>query len=355
MTDAAREDAVSRRDLAAFGQVRDAFATAAARAGGTLDVYLRVAGQTVKLELAGAAMAPAVLPALAHLRVPPSPAADLTVAVWDSASTGTDLPRLPEDGTGRLHGAPPGRIQKVHQRGVGVFSVLDTARSQGVLWVPDAGAVPSNEVACPLRVLFHLYFRGRGVRLVHAAAVGTAEGGVLLAGRSGQGKSTTTLACLGSALRLAGDDYVLLGPPDAPGVHALYSSAKLNPDQMSRFPALEPALANRSEVPAEKAVFLLHDRFAHHLISGFPLRAVVVPRVDPAARRPRLVPAARAELLAHIAPSTIFQLPYTGAETLRWLARILRGVPAHALLVGGELAAVPEVLEGLLVEARRNG
>ncbi len=356
MTEAPQQGAgAAERDLAAFQRLREAFAAAAGRAGGVVSVFVEVAAHTIRLELAGEAMAPVVHPALAHRRVPPSPAPDLTEMVWDSASTGTSLPALPGGGGGRLHGPAPGRIQKVHQQGVHVFSVLDTERSEGVLWVPDAAAVPSNEVACPLRVLFHLYFRLRALRLVHAAGVGTGHGGVLLAGRSGQGKSTAALACLGGPLRLEGVDYVLLGPREEPRVHGLYASAKLNPDQLHRFPDLRPALANAAQVPAEKPVFLLHEGFRTGLIASFPLRAVVVPRVEPSLPSPRLTPLTGAELLAHIAPSTIFQLPFTGAGTLRWLARTLETVPAYTMEVGEDVGAVSGVLEGLLAGERGHG
>ena len=67
----------------------------------------------------------------------------------------------------------------------------------------------------------------RGGALLHSAAVGTLNGGVLIAGPSGSGKSTTALACQEAGLGFTSDDYVLVSAGGPPTVHMAYSTAKV--------------------------------------------------------------------------------------------------------------------------------
>ena len=84
------------------------------------------------------------------------------------------------------------------------------------------------------------------VQLVHSGAVGIGGQGVLLTGIGGSGQSTTCLLCLEAGLDFAGDDYTafeLVGGSSA-RVHSLYSSAKVDPVTLGRFPRLRQLVSN---------------------------------------------------------------------------------------------------------------
>jgi hypothetical protein len=195
------------------------------------------------------------------------------------------------------------------------------------------------------------WFAARGWQLVHGAAVGGADGGALIAGRSGAGKSTTALACLAAGLGFAGDDYVLATADPEPRVHGVYASAKLQQEQLPRFPWLAAHVANREREPGEKPVLLLAGDARLRLVPAMPLRAVVVPRVTGAAR-PAVRPIAPAEALAALAPSTLFQLPFDRPAALGRLRRLVESCPCWRLEAGPDLAAVATAVAGLLAEAR---
>ena len=72
----------------------EAFAEAV-RVVGALDRELVIGGRRVRLRFAGEALLPFVEPALAHPHVSRSAAPDLTIAVWDTASTGVARPASP--------------------------------------------------------------------------------------------------------------------------------------------------------------------------------------------------------------------------------------------------------------------
>ena len=101
---------------------------------------------------------------------------------------------------------------------------------------------------------------------MHAGAIGTDGGAVLVVGRGGRGKSTTTLAGLGAGLKYVGDDYVAVETKDRPLVHSIYNAGKLEPHHLERFPVLRehatidpPGLDGDFEQP--KAVVYVHAQF----------------------------------------------------------------------------------------------
>jgi hypothetical protein len=334
----------ARRPAARLGALEDAFERAARACGGACTLAFDIAGRRLRVRLAGEAMRRCLEPALAHLAAAAGGAQpDLEAMVWDTRSTGVELPA-------RERAVPMG-AETVWQTGAGILTAVDAERRRAVVWAPDADAVPFNEIAAPLRVFVHLALAHAGMHLVHAAAVGRPDAGALIVGRSGAGKSSTALACLGSGLGVAGDDYVAVAPGEPPHVHSLYSSAKLNPEQLARFPALAAGAANRGRA-GEKPVLFLHPRWEAAVVRGFPLRAALAPRIVGRGAT-SVTRVGRAALLAALAPSTIFQLPGTGGHTLAALARLLAAVPCYELRLGARLADIPPAVERALADASR--
>lgn len=331
------DDEIDVRNLAA---VRRAALEALGRTG-EYARCLDLGGMTLRLRFAGTNLTDKFLAALAGKEASPGPT-DLDVIVWDSAGTGVSFPDL-EPGRRTVAGRRGGdqRVEKVFQRGLDTFTAIDHYSRHAVVWVPDAAGVTTNEIACPLRMLIHLWGRRQGLHLLHGGAVGASNGGVLVAGRSGIGKSTAALACLGTDLRYAGDDYVLVEAGPSPYAHAVYTSGKLQPDQLQHFAHLAPARINSDG--DDKPVFLFAQTHSHCLTSGFPLRAIVVPRVT-GTSDPRLVRASAAAAVANLAPSTVFQLPYSGLSTLAVASELARRLPTYYLEVGDRISRVPRLL-----------
>jgi len=328
-----------------FARLEERFEEAEAAAGPVSPTVLGVAGTTVELRLAGRALEPVLLPALRHLAVPAPRPDGLTVLAFDSASTGVDPPPPPAPAA-----AADPEVARILQRGAGLFSMLDRRRSVALLWTRDAARVPWNEVAAPLRMILQPWLAPRGWQLVHAGAVGTHRGGVLLVGRSGAGKSTTALACLAAGLGYAGDDYVLAAASPAPEVQGLYASAKLREDRLDAFPELARRVVNPRRGADEKPVLFLDDGLRAHLVRRMPLRAVVVPRVTGTAE-PALRPISAAAALAAAAPSTLFQIPLDRSGALRRLRRLVEACPCWELEAGPDLAGIAAAIGSLLAEA----
>lgn len=332
---------------AAFGQVR---ATVPVE-----ERWFRIGGHDLLLRFAGPGAVPAIAPAFAHLGSAPAGKPELVVDIWDSASTGAAPPPTPEVEPDSPVGAfyffedPP--VRGVFQPGIQALSAVDLRADRAWYWLADPAVLPYWERAAPIRQILHWWMATRGHQQVHGGAVGTPDGGVLLVGSPGSGKSTSSLVSLASELRYAGDDYSMVSIEPRPWVHSLFSSGKVHPENLSRLPHLRPALWNADRLTTEKAVVFVDQHFPGRPIEGFPLRAIVVPRITKGAHT-RAVPASRAAALIALAPSTVFQLHTAGSEALRYMTRLVHHVPTYLLELGRDVSEIPGVILALLDDLR---
>jgi hypothetical protein len=337
---------------------------AAARRHGVVERHYRIAGQAVRLRLGGGDVVEPLTRALEHQAADAVPDPSLTICVADG--TMVEPPRSPwepaapagtatsgagenpaADGKPTLH-VRDDAVAALFQLDYPAMSLYDRAGRTGFFWTASADLVPAYERASPLRAIFHWWGLEFGWHVVHAGAVGRADGGVLLVGKAGSGKSTAALACLGAGLAYLGDNDALLAAGVPPFVHGLYCAGKLDEAHLRRrLPHLLPLVGAGETRHRGKDVFFLDAARGTELTTGFPLRAVLIPKVTGAARATvRRVPPSAA--VVALAPSTLLQLPGAHAERLRHLAGVLRGVPAYGLELGEDVSSVAAAVEQVL-------
>lgn len=335
-----------------FEQACQTFERATQAAGGTCEYFFSIGGQTVQLRFAGPDLVPRIVPALEHLAItPPTPPA-LTVCLFDSASTGIFMPPPPWPPTaygarGEIQGFNTDRIYTFYQPGNDILRMIDTQRNLAIYWVDKAERVPYWEASFPMRSIIHWWTRPQPLQLMHAGAVGLPDGGVLLAGKSGSGKSTSTLACLDSELLYLGDDYILARTAPTPYVYSMYNTAKLVPDNLHRLPHLQPLISNSDQLESEKALFYLKDHYPDKFIHGFPIKAILLPRVT-GQRDTRLTKASAAASLKALVPTTILHLPRASHEAFQKMSALVKQVPTYHLELGTDMAQIPQTILNLL-------
>jgi len=327
----------------------------AAIAGGEKPVerFYTVGGHVVHFRFGGTALLPLITSALAHLEVSPPPSASLTLFLFDSASTAVRMPCVPSDEGRRVMRGNLFRLQSATEDVIAhlppeAYSILDRVRNEAVLWIRDWRELTQQDIGSPLLRVLHWWAVGRGRQLVHAAGIGLDDGGVLLVGKGGAGKSVTSLGCLQSPLLYAGDDYCLVAGDPRPWVYSLYNSGKLNTTDVSRFPFLEPAVCDGCGSGTEKVLYFVHRQYPHKTTRGFPLKAILVlHRASEAGPRLERAPAAAA-LLA-LAPSTISQLPAHQERMLSNLGELVKRVPCYTFTPGPDSEAVARAIQDLLL------
>jgi hypothetical protein len=347
-----REDAEA---LAYFQDLRTAFEQAATSVGGVQSQDYLIGGLYIRLRFAGGTLVKQMTPALAHLATPAVERPDLTVHLWDSASTGVMTPSPPwrDDpyaygSHGEVRGYSGDRIRIVFNMFFDALSILNVEQNEAIFWVRDEQKIPFWETAAPLRIILHWWLGSRGLQYIHAAAVGTATAGALLVGKGGSGKSTTALTCLDSDLLYVSDDYCLLKTEPDVRAYSLYSSAKLKPDN-TRLPHLLPLIHNQNRQPDEKPFILLQPHFPSKLVPSLPIDVILVPQVTGRVDT-RVSPASAAKALLALAPSTIFQLPGGNSAKFQNLAALVKQIPCYTLELGTDLSQIPKTIADLLEE-----
>jgi hypothetical protein len=351
-----------RGDLAGayYEQLRGRFELAAEAVGGAEQQDLEIAGLRLRLRCAGEPMRAALLAPFEHLAGAGQGAADLSISLFDTASTGIEAPppvwppMRAAPGTNPVARLRSERASVLAAAGSGALTAAEPAAGEAIFHLPDAARIPASERAAPLRDALQLLMAERGRWLTHAGAVGRSGRGVLLVGRGGSGKSTLALSCALAGMEIVADDYVLLETGRTPIAHAMQSTAKLTEDSAARLgvnsdaidaAGFEPTL----EGPA-KALVEIRALAPGAMRRRLEISAVVAPvlpvltssllahtakkdEVSPPSSRSEasLRGISAAEGLRAVAPSTIVQSGFQGASSLAALADLVRRVPSYEL------------------------
>jgi hypothetical protein len=332
-----------------FDAARDAFERAAATAG-LHEHDLTIAGARIRLRFAGNALEPLLLPSIEHSRTHRRDAdVALTVSFFDSLTTGVKMPPPawgPGDygPKGSIVGFNDDRMHAAFQPGIDVLNLYDAGRRAGLYWVAEPSIVPWWET--PLRTMLHWWAAPTTLQPLHGGAVGQGGAGALIVGNSGAGKSTTTLACLEAGMDYVGDDYLVVDVASTTA-YSLYSTVKLEPDNLDRFPMLAPLVVNADHLDTQKAILRLHEHRSERIVSGLQLRAIVLPRVT-GRRESRLAPGSAAEALRILAPTTSFHLPGYEREVVAKLSTLVRSLPCHRLEAGTDLDQLAATITNLI-------
>src|SRR5262249_55618406 len=161
---------------------------------------------------------------------------------WDYAAFG---------GSGLVRGFSTEQVLVHYQFGINALSLVDVERNRAIYWIKSADQIPYWDRGAPLRAIFSLWLSRRGRMVVHGAAVGLPEGGVLLAGAGGSGKSNLALATLPTPLGYASDDFSLLSIEPTPVVYSLYATGKTNAADLDCLPYLRPYVSNPAMLESE--------------------------------------------------------------------------------------------------------
>lgn len=350
----------SQRDngeaLAFYRQLNVAFGQAAAQLPTPQSDYsqdFQVGGFRIRLQFGSTELITKMTPALAHLAVPSDGKPDFTIHLWDTQSTGIQIPSPPWQDDPYAYGShgevgcySSDRIRIVFNLFVEALSVLNVEENEAVFWIRDVQNIPFWETAAPLRILLHWWLGSRQLKYIHAAVVGTETAGAMLVGKGGSGKSTTALSCLQSPLTYVSDDYCLLSAHPEPRAYSLYNSAKLKPDN-TLLPELNPLIHNLDRQPDEKPFLLLHEHFPQKLVPSLPVRVILLPRVMGTPTTTVEQASGAAALLA-LAPSTLFQLPGGTSNGFQEMAALVKSLPCYWLNLGTDLAQIPTVIADVI-------
>jgi len=301
--------------------------------------HIRLAGRHIALHFCSPDLLACIKPALAHLEFESDGDADFNIGLWDSAYAGIDMPPPPCSRSrftdrGDIWGFNSDRIRLAFIYGEYSVNLFDCDSRWGLYWVPSVARYPYWSKASPLRPLFHWCMEQAGNQLVHGAAIGCGGQAVLITGKGGIGKSTTSLEGLSRGMQFAGDDYIVVSLEPEPCVYPLYATAKVNPGQQERFPRLQPHVAYEAGGPDEKTVFHLYPGFRDQMVAPLKLISILVPEITGGAISGLEVFESKNDVKHHASFTTVCQLPRAGQATYAFFHRLVESLPAYRLKLG---------------------
>ena len=317
----------------------------------TLDISL--AGLKVRLQFAGKALQPVILPAIKHLLFSELQASiDYTIYIWDSFSTHTAFPNAPtpkEDITlrGDIEGFNNDQFQGCYFGHAKMLNVLDQGSKTGIVCFRTYLDIPSFEITCPLRAVFSWILNHNERILIHAAAVGISNNAVLIGGQSGSGKSSTAIQCLLSGINYLGDDLCAVSCINTiPKVYSVYCSGKSVRHGHIQFAELNKMRLVKEDADYDKVLYFFSDHFKNQLPWEHELKAIVLPKQG--SLEAGVEEIAKAAVLSIITSSTIQMLPNAGKNILYRLKSIVHQIPCYQLNLGSDIKEIPVAIEKLI-------
>ena len=330
-----------------FCLVNDKFLKAV-KARGIVDRHYCIGGYHVILRFAGSALLNSMTQAMDHLTADATPP-DLSISLWDSESTGVSPPQTlwsMEDilCRGDIKGLNDCRFRTNAQMNDCILSALDIDSNHAISWAGNAAVIPYYERSAPLKIILHWWMERHHRQIIHAAAVGNTKQAVLIVGKSGSGKSNTSLTCLSAGMSYLGDDYVLVDKESPPNVYSLYSTGRFYSEDLPRFSFVSKAIGSVSS--SEKSIAYLYKDFRAQIKKKLPIYAILVARLVQRAET-RLYKTSSAVAMSALAPSSIFQLG-GGQSAFQTVAGLAGKLPCYILEIGTDPTFIPDAILGLL-------
>jgi hypothetical protein len=345
------QSATEQEQAGFFNRLHEGFQVASARTGEIVRDF-RVGGTSVRLRFAGDALTSMIVPGLAHPVAGIETEPHCEVCLWDSESSDVQVPPSPRPwmdftGRGNIWGFDSSRYLSAYLWGENTINVMDREKRLAVFWVRSANQLPPWVLAAPLRSIFHWWMEMNGRQLVHAAAVGYGGRGVLLPGRGGSGKSSTSLTCLIEGLDFISDDYLALALDPEPRAYRLYSTAKLAPESLRLYPELAARCRAVHQAGFDKVVLFLEDGFREQLRESMPLQLVLKPQIS-GQRDTMLGPAEPLEIERALASETLVHLPHAGSQTVEVLDRVAHELPCASVRLGTDRTQIASAIQSAL-------
>lgn len=199
-----------------------------------------------------------------------------------------------------------------------------------------------------LPCLFSRWASASDLIMIHAAVVGQDGKGVLIAGRSGTGKTTFAASCLAHGMEFVSDDYSLLSASGPLRAMPLYSVVAINPDMFAKFHSLEQLSTEPKLVRLDGKIQLTIPRW--RLAESLDIKAVIIPAIA-GDSEPSICRTKPNSAMVHMLQSSAMQVfRERDTELIRQMAQRLAGLPVYEMRMSTDLSKNPAALRDFINE-----
>jgi hypothetical protein len=227
----------------------------------------------------------------------------------------------------------------------GLLCYLDTLTSRAYYHVRFPGKIPLSERCTPMRLLMKWFADANGMLMVHGAGVCDSGRGAILVGKSGSGKSTTSVGCAIRGMGFLGDDYLMLDLGGQAVARSIYRGFKLKPDVAHLMEALD-ARPIQPGTTREKHFAILNGKVDPFVRSSL-IQVILRPRICNHDRT-TFLPMSPLAALVETATSTILQLPGGESSVLASFRNFCLKLPAYEMCMSRDSDEIVEALRHFL-------
>lgn len=303
----------------------------------------------VQLSFKSASLPPILTQAFAHLEIKSAQSIDLTVRLWDTKETSQPIPFLPwaklvERG---YQGYRENDLYFHYFETLEACSIFHRQENIAYYIIRDHKELPWWISGAPLQIILHLWLREKGMHLTHTAAISNGKTAVLLSGKGGSGKSTTSLACVAEGLYYLSEDYCILNPTPTPSALSIYQSAKWRKQTRTLFPQYEHLIVNPKTADQEKALLYYEDLFPTQIQKQAPVTSVISLRIGHGPE-PVLQSQTPTATISDLLLSTVKQLPFYQPQTIEIFQQFVKNTEHYQLILCQNMKKNVEIIRKIL-------
>jgi len=314
--------------------------------------------RSARFRIVGQNLAEEILRPFDHLRSihSNSDPIHLTIDLWDENETEVRCqigPTLEQDGWNQIT-AISTENRFIGQQTPNTLSCLDRKAQHLIGSIAWSDRMFIYERAKPLAKLLLYWYTDQQLQVLHGGLVSRNGQGILIAGKSGSGKSSSALACFCGGFGFLGEDYIglqHLKNGEFVG-HSIYNSVFLETDHLAQFPSLRPYILKGRLPHEKKSVVILSGIFPNRLERTTPIRALVLPRLSGQAIESRIGAASKGEALLALGPSSLLEIPSPsrGVKGFNTIAQLVQQIPCYWMELGTDLKSIPRLFEEMVAD-----
>ena len=210
--------------------------------------------------------------------------------------------------------------------------IIDRLNHRILIWVPSYESFPYWAKATPFRIPFSWIALENNGEMVHSAAIELDGHGVLFAGNSGRGKTTTAINAALEGAKILGEDFILYMNDS---VFAVYSKAKIHPGRH-----LDHLISKGLQVPSpianQKSIVNLQNQ-PFLMIESFEPTILYFPGIPNIVSPTEIRKISKATALREFAGPSFIGLQGASAQSMSWHANLVRTLDIWSLPMTGQL------------------
>jgi hypothetical protein len=340
-----------------FEDLHRNFSIASTNLGGIFSFDFELANKKITISSAGEKLLLLTTQALVHLEAEKIESLEkpFIIYTWDEKESNIPLPEHPWI-------TPDGLVEDSFVQFHLEYYFVSQFDNQSILFlynfkenvafciVKDAKKLNNSFLSSPFFKLIALWASKQKLNILHAGCVSLNNKGALIVGRSGKGKSSTSVQCLIDGLDYLSDDYILIDDSGEKTIaYSIFNTGKLKLNHIEKFNKIQSSFKIGNLDKNNKPLLFLSTLFKEQIKRSTEIKAIIVPNIT-SNRSADYYRISSVEALKALAPSTLVQLRINGLNELKSLADLTRKFPNYCVELGSDFEDISLKVKRIIEE-----